>query len=232
MLLYQDENRLNLLNIWLVLLWTESVVLPAPSLISTLAMSCSALNTCQPMLECSFQHWYCVSSCAHICWQWRDFSCRGAILLCFWSACNEDHSQDEFSSRSLWELNTAALMLLLCYAICLCLCDYLLPLPWGHSPEFKSYTECTALFYHKSCKSWYQQEENSIFHDTWLAGEYPAFLSVFVYFKLPVVCAFISFFCCQWPEGQTSGPGLDTNSEGLLFAISRREIHCYRASSI
>lgn len=35
----------------------------------------------------------------------------------------------------LWELNTAALMLLLCYAICLCLCDCLLPLSWGHSPE-------------------------------------------------------------------------------------------------
>lgn len=101
MLLYQDENRLNLLNIWSVLLWTESVVLPTPCLISTLTMPCSALNTCQPLLECSFQHWCCVSSCAHICWQGRVLSCRGAILLCFWSACSKDHSQDEFSSRSL-----------------------------------------------------------------------------------------------------------------------------------
>lgn len=100
MLLYQDENRLNLLNIWSTLLWTESVVLPAPSLIPTFSVPCSALNTCQPMLECSFQHRCCVSSCAHICWQWRDFSCQGAVLLCFWSECNDDHSQDEYSSRS------------------------------------------------------------------------------------------------------------------------------------
>lgn len=100
MLLYQDENRLNLLNIWSSLLWTKSVVLPAPSLIPTFSVPCSALNTCQPMLECSFQHRCCVSSCAHICWQWRDFSCQGAVLLCFWSDCNEDHSQDEYSSRS------------------------------------------------------------------------------------------------------------------------------------
>lgn len=134
MLLYQDENRLNLLNIWSVLLWTESVVLSTPSLISTLAMPCSALNTCQPMLECSFQHWCCVNSCAHICWQRRDSSCLGAVLLCFQSACNKDHSQNEYSSRSLCELNTAALMLLLCYAICLsCVCLFLLL--WGRSSE-------------------------------------------------------------------------------------------------
>lgn len=36
----------------------------------------------------------------------------------------------------VWELNTAALMLLLCYAICLCLCDCLhMPLI-GHNPKF------------------------------------------------------------------------------------------------
>ena len=35
----------------------------------------------------------------------------------------------------VWELNTVALMLPLCYAICLCLCDCLHPLSRGHSPE-------------------------------------------------------------------------------------------------
>lgn len=146
MLLYQDENRLNLLSIWSVLLWTESVVLPTPSLISTLTMSCSAPNTCQPMLECSFQHWYCVSSCAHICWQWRDLSCRGAIL-CFRPACNEEHSQDEFSSRSLC-LGTKHCSTYVTAVLChLCLYDYLLPLPWGHSPEFTIlyWMHCTLL---------------------------------------------------------------------------------------
>lgn len=72
--------------------------------------------------------------------------------------------------------------------------------------NLQSYTESITLFYHKSRKPRHRQERNSSFHDAMSAGVYPAFLLFFAYFVLRVLCAFVSLFCYQCPEDQTSSP--------------------------
>lgn len=186
-------------------------------------MSCSALNTCQPMPECSFQHWCCVNSCAHICWQWRDLSCLGAVLLCFQSACNKDHSQNEYSSRSLCELNTAALRLLLCCAICLsCVC--LLQLFWGRSSEVTILLWLHCAFLSQISKT--QVPARTWYHHTTSAGVYPSLFLFFFFCLLHVTCAIyfylLPLISVPWRPNNFSRSTDDTSPGGLLHNQQKR----------
>lgn len=111
-----------------------------------------------------------------------------------------------FLDHFVWELNTAALMLLLCYAVYLCLCDCWLPLSRRHNPELTM-----LCWIHHIFLSWISKTQTLTraecffprYHIGWCV---PSFLLFFAYFMLHVLCAFVSLLCYQCPDSQTSSP--------------------------
>lgn len=136
MLLYLDENRLNLLNRWSVLLWTESVVLPTPSLIFYTHYALFCPKHVSPCLSAHFNTgvvWAAVLTSVD---NERIWVVKVPYSFAFGLPVTRTTAKiNTLLDHFVWELNTVALMLLLCYTICLCVCDHLLPPSQGHSPE-------------------------------------------------------------------------------------------------